>query len=349
MIQNLMEKLDKVFIIAEAGSNWKSGTYDDDLQQAKDLIKIASQSGADAVKFQTFRSELTYATNSGQNTSLSKQGITKSVNEIFDNLSMPYEMIPELANFCKQNNIQFMSTPFSIKDAKEIDPFVQIHKLASFEINHVRLLEYLISTKKPILLSTGASTISDIDYSVNLLKSNHADFALLQCTSCYPSPLTSLNLNSIPFLDKKYGVPIGFSDHSTDPVIAPIVAVSLGSKIIEKHFTINKNLEGPDHNYALEPDELKRMIQAIRKTEISLGEKNKEILPVEVELAQFANRSLQVTKNVKRGEIFQEGINFDILRPGNRIRGLSPINIDKINGKKAVKDISIGDGILEYE
>jgi N,N'-diacetyllegionaminate synthase len=349
MPKNFLDELKRVFVIAEAGSNWKAGSYSDDLQRAKDLIKIASKSGADAVKFQIFRSETTYAKNSGQISYLSNQGIKKSINELFENLSMPYEMIPELATYCKKNDIQFMSTPFSIKDAEEIDPYVRIHKLASFELNHVRLIEFLISTNKPVLLSTGASSVPEIDFSVNLLKSNLVDFALLQCTSCYPASLNSLNLDVIPFLNKKYNVPVGFSDHSIDPIIAPIVAVSLGARVIEKHFTINKKLDGPDHSYALEPEQLKKMVDAIRNVELVKGKKNKEIIPEERDLALFANRSLQTTKYVKKGEIFKEGKNFNILRPGNRLRGLSPTCVDKINGKKAICDIFEGDGILDYK
>ena len=136
------------FIIAEAGSNWKSGSYEEDLEQAKKLIKIASKAGADAVKFQTYKADTVYAYNAGNSNYLAEQGINKEINEIFEYLSMPYEMIPELYETCKKEKISFMSTPFSVEDAKQIDPYVSVHKVASFEINHVRMLEFLAKTKK---------------------------------------------------------------------------------------------------------------------------------------------------------------------------------------------------------
>ena len=162
----------KCFIIAEAGSNWKCGSYDDDLSQAKKLIDIAVKSGANAVKFQTFKSENVYVENAGISNYLSESGNTQKINDIFEYLSMPHEMIPELANYCKDKNILFMSTPFSTEDAKAVDPFVKIHKIASFEINHVRLLEFIAKTKKPVILSTGASDTEDIDSAIKFLNEN---------------------------------------------------------------------------------------------------------------------------------------------------------------------------------
>ena len=143
-----------IFVIAEAGSNWKCGDFDDDLNQAKNLIKVAAKSGANAVKFQTYRPETTYVSNPGTSDYLSKIGTTENINDIFEKHSMPYEMIPELVKICKNENILFMSTPFSLQDAKSIDEFVLVHKIASFEINHVRLLDFLAETNKPIIIST---------------------------------------------------------------------------------------------------------------------------------------------------------------------------------------------------
>jgi len=172
------------FIIAEAGSNWKCGTYEEDLEQASKLIKIAAEKGADAVKFQTYKAKTTYVTDAGKSQYLLKKGIKKDINEIFAGLSMPYEMIPELNKLCAHQKIIFMSTPFSVSDAKQIDPFVSIHKLASFEINHVRLLEFLAKTGKPILISTGASTYDEIDFAVDFItRGGNNQIVLLQCTT----------------------------------------------------------------------------------------------------------------------------------------------------------------------
>ena len=347
---NLKFPFTDTFIIAEAGSNWKCGNYEEDLVRAKELITEASNAGADAVKFQTFRSESVYAHNAGISQYLSDQGINENINEIFEHLEMPYEMIPELSKFCIKKNIEFMSTPFSIQDAKIIDPYVQIHKVASYEINHVRLLEFLASTKKPIIVSTGASTYDEIDFAVNILKNKgNKLLALMQCTSKYPCSMGSMNLSVIPKMKTKYCVPIGLSDHSIEPTIAPLMAIGFGASIIEKHFTLDRNLPGPDHSFSLIPDELKLLVQSIRKADMSKGTGKKEILDEEIELRKYATRSLQATKNISKGDIFHEAINFDVLRPGNRIRGLDAKFLTAVEGKKASKDIKMGDGIIDYE
>ena len=338
------------FIIAEAGSNWKSGSYEEDLEQAKKLIKIASKAGADAVKFQTYKADTVYAYNAGNSNYLTEQGINKEINEIFEYLSMPYEMISELSQICNDEKIIFMSTPFSVEDAKQIDPFVLLHKIASFEINHVRLIEFLSKTEKPILISTGASTFDEIDFAVNLIKNNkNNEIGLLQCTSKYPAPIESLNLSAIPKMKERYNIPIGFSDHSVEPLIGPLTAVGLGATIIEKHFTLDKNLPGPDHSFAITPQELELMVKSIRQADKTKGNGKKIILNEEQELLLFAKRRIQAIKDIRKGDILKEGFNFEVLRPGNRIRGLEPRFLDKINGAKSTKNVLKGDGITEFE
>lgn len=338
------------FVIAEAGSNWKCGTFEQDLEQAKKLIKIAAKAKADAVKFQTFKPDTLYAANAGISDYLSKSGINESMNDMFDQLSMPYEMIPELAKYCKQEQIMFMSTPFSVNDAKEIDPFVGAHKIASYEINHVRLIEFLSKTQKPLLISTGASSYTEIDFAVELARKNKNNkIVLLQCTAKYPAPLESLNLSVIPQMKLKYNLPVGLSDHSTHPIIGPLIAVGYGASVVEKHFTIDRNLPGPDHKFALIPEELEYMIRSIRDADKTKGFGNKIILQEEDELKRFATRSIQAIKKISKGDILKEGINFDVLRPGNRIRGVEPRFLSQVEGKKSTKDIEIGDGITEYE
>ncbi|QLH09691.1 N-acetylneuraminate synthase family protein [Candidatus Nitrosotenuis sp. DW1] len=336
----------QVFVIAEAGSNWKAGSYNEDIRRAKKLISVASECGADAVKFQTFRTNTVYVQNAGNSDYLEKSGIKKSINKIFENAEMPYEMLQELSEYCERKNIQFMSTPFSVADAKAINDYVKIHKVASYEINHVRLLEYLAKTKKPIILSTGASTYDEIDFAINLLKKHHVkQYALLQCTAKYPTPLESLNLLTIPEMRQKYDIHIGLSDHSLDPIVGPITAVGLGARIIEKHFTLDKSLPGPDHKFALTPAELKKMIEAIRSAEKTLGDSKKQILKIEVELRDFAVRRIQAIKDIKKGEKFIEGQNIDVLRPGNRTKGADARFLTKISGKKAIRSIKIGEGV----
>lgn len=345
-----LENSSRTFIIAEAGSNWKCGSYEDDLKRGKALIDVAAKSGADAVKFQTYKPETVYAENAGKSDQLLQFGIDKDIHEIFKYLSMPYEMIPELYDYCKEKNIMFMSTPFSVEDAKKLDPYIEVHKVASFEINHIKLLEFLAKTNKPLIISTGASTYTEIDFAVNLVKNNKNNkIVLLQCTSKYPSPLEALNLNAITKMKIRYDLPIGFSDHSMEPIIAPVLAVGLNACIIEKHFTLDRNLPGPDHPFALIPNELELMIYSIRKAELAKGSGIKEILKEEIESRRFATRSLQAIKNISKNEILQEGINFDVLRPGNNSRGIEARFLYEVNGKKAKTDIKKGEGITEFE
>ena len=344
------KKLQKTIVIAEAGSNWKVGSYQEDLKQAKKLIDAALKAGADVVKFQTFQTDTIVVPNAGKIEYLKKKGIDKTINEIFDELSMSYEMIPELANYCKSKEIEFMSTPFSIADAKAIDPYVKIHKIASFEINHIRLLEFLAKTKKPILISTGASSYDEIDFAINLLKDNGNDqICILQCTSKYPAPIESLNLNTISTMRKKYDLPTGLSDHSIESILAPICAIGLGAIVIEKHFTLDRNLPGPDHKHALIPEELESMVKSIRLAEQAKGNGNKTILDVEQELHEVGTRAIQAIQKISKDEILQEGVNFDLLRPGMRKRGLEPRFLSKVQGKKSSKNVDAGDGILEIE
>ena len=341
-----MIKNNSVFIIAEAGSNWRSGTVDRDLKMAKVLIDVAVEAGADAVKFQTYRAETVYVSNAGDSDYLSDSGIKESINEIFRDLSMPYEMIPQLEQYCNINNIHFMSTPFSIADAKAIDPFVKTHKLASYEITHSRLIEFLAKTNKPLILSTGAASIEDIEWAVNYFyKHGGLDITLMQCTAKYPAPLSTINLNTIPELKKQFNLPVGLSDHSRDHLIAPLGAVALGATVIEKHFTLNNKLPGPDHSFAITPDELTLMVKAIRNMEQALGNCEKKVSDEELELYDYAQRAVQAIKPINKGAQLLEGKNIDILRSGKQKRGIHPRYLEEIEGKNAKRDIPLGDGI----
>ena len=341
-----MLDLSRVFIIAEAGSNWKADSHDEDLRRAKKLIHIAAQCGADAVKFQTFRANTVYVSDAGNSDYLEKTGIKKSINKLFENAEMSYEMLKELSEYSDKEKIQFMSTPFSVDDAHAINRYVKIHKIASYEINHIRLLEYIAKTKKPIILSTGASNYEEIDFAVNLLKKHRVkNYALLQCTAKYPAPLETLNLLTIPEMKRRYKVPIGLSDHSLDPVIGPLTAIGLGATIIEKHFTLDRTLPGPDHKFALTPDDLKKMIEHIRLAEKTLGSRKKAVLKIEKELRDFAVRKVQAIKDIKKGDLFVEGKNIGVLRPGNRTKGADARFLLKINGKNSKKSIKLGEGI----
>ena len=343
-------KNNSVFIVAEAGSNWRMGTPERDIKMAKTLIDVASDAGADAIKFQTYRAHSVYVPNAGNSDYLSNAGIKESINKIFEDLSMPYEMIPKLAEHAKIKKIEFMSTPFSVEDAKAIDPYTNYHKIASYEISHLRLIEYIASTGKPTFLSTGGTNKEEIRWALEKFSSNGGEkITLLQTTAKYPAPIDSLNLKAMIDLKNEFNVDVGLSDHSTDPVIGPVTATALGASVIEKHFTLDRKLPGPDHSFALNPDELAEMVKSIRNTEKCLGEGEKIVLNEELELRDYAQRTIQCIKQISKGDIFIEGKNIEVLRSGKQRKGLHPRFLEKIQGKKSTRDVSIGDGIMEED
>ncbi|MBZ0270435.1 N-acetylneuraminate synthase family protein [bacterium] len=339
-----------VFIIAEAGSNWRMGTPARDLNMARTLIDAAARAGADAVKFQTYRPETVYVSNAGDSDYLSEAGIRESIVEIFRDLSMPYEMIPELAAHAARQGIEFMSTPFSVEDLARIDPHVKRHKIASYEISHPRLLQAAGQTGKPLVLSTGACVDEDIAWSVETFRdAGGSDLTLMQCTAKYPAPHAAMNLRAIPGLRERFGVRVGLSDHSRHPTWAPVAAVALGAEVIEKHFTLHNRLPGPDHAFAITDAELVEMVAAIRAAEAMRGSGEKVVLPEEQELHAFARRCVQATRDIQKGDILREGENIDILRPGKQRPGAHPRWLARIEGRRAARDILAGDGVRERD
>lgn len=339
-------KRSKVFIIAEAGSNWRTGTPSQDIEMAFALIDAASEAGADAVKFQTYRAETLYVKNAGESRYLKKSGFEEDIFALLKTLEMPYEMLHELANHCKKRAIEFMSTSFSPEAFLAVDPFVKRHKIASYEITHTHLLELAAQSGKPLFLSTGTANESEIAWALKTFRENGgSDLTLLQCTASYPAPVGGMNLNAIPWMRKRFKLPVGLSDHSLHPLFAPIAAVALGASVIEKHFTMDRHLSGPDHAYAILPKELKEMVAAIRETEKMLGQGFKNYQPEEEELRLFAKRGVQATKSISKGALLQEGVNIEILRPGNQRQGIHPRFLPQILGKKAARAIPEGDGI----
>lgn len=340
------ENLDKVFVVAEAGSNWRMGSHHRDLAMARVLIDVAVDAGADAVKFQTFRPETVYVHNAGQSKYLAEAGILEDIHSIFEDLSMPYEMVHELAAYCQERNIEFMSTPFSEDDFHAVDAFVRRHKIASYEITHLRLIELAAKSGKALILSTGAATEQEIAWAIETFKANGGeDITLLQCTACYPTQSNDMNLRVIPWLKHRFRCKVGLSDHSREPLTAPISAVALGASVIEKHFTLSNNLPGPDHSFAVTPCELIAMVKEIRNAEKMRGSGIKTVLKNEQELRSFAQRGIQAIHDIRPGDLFHEGKNIAILRPGNQKSGIHPKYIEEIEGKKAKQAIKAGTGI----
>ncbi|WP_237561654.1 N-acetylneuraminate synthase family protein [Halorubrum halophilum] len=324
-------------MIAEAGSN-----HNGDLNIAKELIDVAADVGADAVKFQTFRAEDLYVEESGEVEYLDDD---RSIYEIIESMEMPYEWIPELHDYCLERGIQFMSTPFDERSAAELAEYVPAWKVASYTSSHIPFLEHLAKTDKPIIMSTGAHELAEVGESVAALREAGAsDLVLLQCVAAYPTPISEINVGVVETLHEEFNVPTGLSDHTLDPVTAPSAAVALGACVVEKHFTLDKSMEGPDHEFALEPDELDRMVTAIRDTKAALGTGEKQVLEVEQELHEKARRAIHAVEDIEAGEELTEE-NIDILRSGDQDTGLYPKFYTEILGQKAEQSISIGDGI----
>lgn len=336
----------RVRVIAEAGSNWRMGTPKRDRAMARALIDAAVEAGADFVKFQTYRPETVYVANAGQSDYLADAGVKEDIADIFADLAMPYDMIAELAEYCRAQGIGFMSTGFSVADFQAIDPHVEVHKIASYELSHLRLIDLAAKTGKPLVLSTGAATEDDIAWAVDRFHTQGGrDLCLLQCTAKYPAPLSSIDVATIDWLRRRFGVAAGLSDHSRDAVTAPLAAVIRGGRVVEKHFTLHNALPGPDHPFALTATELTQMVGKIREAEQVLGTGIKTIKPEETELAAFARRGLQAIRAIAVGDTLIEDVNVAILRPGKQSPGVHPRFIEEMEGKAATRAIAAGEGL----
>ena len=326
------------FVIAEAGANFRiSENYDENFKHALKLIDIASEGGADAVKFQIYRASKLYVKNAGFADYIGKK---KSIYDIIQEMEVPYEWLHKLKKYCDKKDIMFSATPFDMQSADELEKVgMQFYKIASYSLTDFPLLKHVAKKGKPIILSTGTSSFKDIQDAVNYIKKCGNDqIILLQCTAKYPAPLNTINLNVIKTLKEKFDLPVGFSDHSREPFIAPLGAVALGAAVIEKHYTTDNNLPGPDHGFAILPDELKQMVLMIKQMKNALGSGEKKVLNEEKELFDFARHFIYSIKEIKKGEIFTIN-NIDTLRPGKTQHGLEPKYFEEILGKKALVDI----------
>ena len=334
------------FIIAEAGANFKiSEDPEVNFKHALKLIDIAVDAKADAVKFQLYSAKKLYVKDAGSANYIGKE---KSIFEIIKEMELPKEWLPKLKDYCDEKGIIFLCTPFDEESVDELEKIdIKAYKIASYSISHIPLLKYIASKHKPIIMSTGASNLVDIEKAINALRSEENDqIAIMQCTAKYPAPLENINLRVIPMLKERFNIPVGLSDHSREPVIAPMGAVALGAKIIEKHYTTNNNLPGPDHGFAILPGGLKELVSNIHALEKCLGSKTKDVQQSEKELYNFCRRKIFASKDIKKGEIFTKE-NLIILRSGKKMGVLEPEKINEIIGKTAKKDIKINEPIQE--
>jgi len=324
-----------VFIIAEAGSN-----HNKDLKIAKRLIEVAAEAEADAVKFQTYSAETLYSKKTVTPDYLDGTIKQKSVWQLIKDIELPREWQAELADYSRSHDLIFLSTPFDYKAIEELEDLnIEAYKIASFEIGDLLFLKEIAKTRKPIILSTGMASLGEIEDALNAIRDiKDSGIALLHCGINYPPPFKDLNLKAIQTLKQAFQVPVGYSDH-TMSINIPSVCVALGACIIEKHFTVDRNLEGPDHKFALEPKNLINMIKNIRETELVLGSPIKFMPKSEKNLFKLARRSIIAKRDIPKDKIIEKD---DVImkRPGY---GIPPKFIDIVLGRKAKKDIEEDD------
>jgi N,N'-diacetyllegionaminate synthase len=322
------------YIIAEAGSN-----HDGELERALALIEVASKAGADAVKFQGFRAATLYPPNAGRAEYLEDP---RSIYEIIKAMEMPWDWVPVLAKRCHDRGLDFLCTPFDEEWCEVLAPHVPAFKIASYEISHAPLVRRVLAYGKPTFISTGASTLAEVGRVLELAREvGNEQIVFLQCTASYPAPPEMVNARAIVTLREATGCLVGLSDHSRDPLSAPVVAVALGAAVIEKHFTLSNWLPGPDHRFAVEPEELTQLVRAVRRAEAVLGTGVKEVQEVETELRSFARRSVFAVVPIRAGERLTEQ-NIRVLRNGVNAPGLPPEEYPNLLGRRAARDVPAG-------
>ncbi|WP_415396924.1 pseudaminic acid synthase [Sulfurimonas sp. CS5] len=321
----------KTYIIAELSAN-----HNGSLQNALDTIKAAKEVGADAIKLQTYTAD-TITLNSDNEDFMINGGTLwdgEKLYELYEKAYTPWEWHKELFEYAREIGIDIFSSPFdksAVDFLEEFNP--SAYKIASFEITDYELIRYTASKNRPIIISTGIATIDEIQDAVNICRdSGNDDIVLLKCTSAYPAPIEDANLKTIPNLAQTFGVIAGFSDHTLG-ITAPIVAVTLGAKVIEKHFILKKSIGGPDSDFSLDKKEFKEMVDSIRDTEKLLGKVDYSMTKSKLKSRRFS-RSLYVCKDIKKGEKFTLE-NIKSVRPGY---GLHPKHLQEIIGSVSTKD-----------
>jgi len=339
-MHSINELTSKTFIIAELGKNFiqteEHKSVEEYLSNAKQLVKLAKESGADAVKFQTHHvvdEQLNIDVTSPHFTGSDRfKWVSRNTN------STPLETFwKPLKEYCDSLGIFFFTTPMSRGAAQKVNSLVNLWKVGSGDILDFVTLDYMASTKKPIILSSGMSTPEEVDKAVNFLKSKNADFALLHCVSKYPCPPEELNLGTLKHFQQKYNVPIGFSDHSIGHEAA-LSAVAMGAKIIEKHFSLNRDLWGADHKVSMTPREFKSMVEGIRSFEKSIGVENKNLQEGESVFRQYFRKSLMAAQDLPAGTVITAE-HLYAMRPQAFARGINSEHYETVIGKKLTKDL----------
>ena len=311
-----------VFIIAEAGIN-----HNGDLNIAKKLIKQASKCGADAIKFQTITAD-----------ELFSKKMNPELYTLVDKWSLNKKDHLTLIDYAKKNSIQIFSTPMGQKTTKLLVSLgMQAIKIASCDLNYHDFLKTTAKTKTPMIISTGMSKISEISSAVDIIKQENCPFAILHCNSSYPTPMEDANLSTIPYLEKMFDVPIGYSDH-TDGIDACIAAVAIGASILEKHFTLDKEMEGPDQKLSADPNEFSELVRKTRLIEKSLGKPRTGVTKSEKKFVKKMRKSIGASIDIPANTKIKKSM-LSVFRPGN---GISPDMIDDLVGLKTKKLIKKG-------
>lgn len=323
--------MNRVLIIAEAGVN-----HNGNIDIAYKLIDEAKKSGADIIKFQTFKTESVISkfaekAKYQKNTTNSHE----SQFEMVKKLELDFEEFLKLKEYCNKMDIEFLSTPFDFGSIDFLNNLgISFWKIPSGEITNLPYLEKIGETKKSVIMSTGMANMNEIEKAIDVLKSKGTDdISILHCNTEYPTPFEDVNLKAMNSIKERFNCKVGYSDH-TKGIEVPIAAVAMGAKVIEKHFTLDRNMEGPDHRASLEPDELKKMVDSIRNIEKALGDGIKEPSKSEIKNIEIARKSIVALKNIKKGDVFTEE-NITTKRPGS---GISPMKWYEVLGKKATKD-----------
>ncbi|CAM3537488.1 N-acetylneuraminate synthase [Campylobacter upsaliensis] len=320
----------KVLIIAEAGVN-----HNGDINLAKKLIEQAAKAGADVVKFQTFKANSCVSVSAKKaKYQLETTAKEESQLEMIEKLELSYESHFELMKHCKKHGIAFLSTPFDLESVEFLRGLdLPYFKIPSGEITNLPYLKAVAKCKKKVLLSTGMANLGEIEAALEILRKNGTrNITLLHCNTEYPTPFEDVNLNALKTLKEAFKLEVGYSDH-TEGIVASLGAVALGAVVIEKHFTLDKTMEGPDHRASLEFEELKALCKGIRELEKALGSGIKKASKSEAKNKIIARKSLVAKREIQKGEKFSEQ-NLTTKRPGS---GISAMRYEEYLGKRALK------------
>lgn len=323
-------KPEGVFVIAEAGVN-----HNGSLENAKKLVLAAKEAGADAVKFQTFKTENLVTVNAEKAKYQKETTDDGSQFEMLKKLELSYVEFIEVKDFCAEQGIKFISTAFDLDSVDFLHSLgMDLWKIPSGEITNYPYLEKIAKYNHPMILSTGMASFEEIREAKDLIrKYNDNELVILHCTTAYPTELEDVNLKVMEEIKKEFNVNVGYSDH-TIGIDVPIASTAMGATVIEKHFTLDKEMEGPDHRASLNPEELKAMVTSIKNVQIALGDGIKEMSEVELQNKKVARKSLVAKTDIKEGEVFTEE-NLTIKRPGT---GISPMKWPEVLGTKASKE-----------